>query len=97
MLPTRVWAHRLFPHTIPMCRHCLSDFETPDHLLWHCPKVERGEWVEFWSFVSGAREAEDNFFEQVSVVLNSQSKHVNLVENALLRFVKKNDLFRVTD
>ena len=40
VLPTKVWAYSMKLDASPLCRHCLNELETLDHLFESCPALD---------------------------------------------------------
>ena len=82
-IPSRSWAASIGLCDSPLCRHCASDLEDEAHLLFNCPSLNYSSFIPY-NF---------NSLQDLGNSLNSLDSFE--LENALLRFIKFNDLFQV--
>jgi hypothetical protein len=82
-IPTRLWAASIGLCDTPLCRHCDSVLEDENHWFFQCPSLNYSSLI-IYDFTN---------FKDISVALCSERTFE--IENAVLRFIKFNDLFQV--
>ena len=83
LCPTRMWAKFIGISDTAICRHCYSDAETEDHLFGRCKALD-------YNLLSAVVTPT---FTEIKWELFQNSNRI--LENAVLQFIKLNDLFRL--
>jgi hypothetical protein len=83
-IPTRLWATRVGLSDNPLCRHCNECDESAYHLI-HCAAIPFPSLLDEYSFLLP---------KDISEAL-TQSHDTFQVENSILEFVARNNLFRL--
>jgi hypothetical protein len=82
-IPTRLWAATIGLCDTPLCRHCDSVLEDITHWFFNCPSLNYASFL-IYNFESLA---------DISTALRSTESFE--IENAVLHFIKFNDLFQI--
>jgi hypothetical protein len=82
-IPSRSWAKRLRLSQDSNCRHCGSFEETSDHLL-NCPVLDYSDFTNSYFSMT-----------ELSEALNQNTADTFELENSILKFIARNDLFKM--
>jgi hypothetical protein len=94
VLPTRSWAKSMNLATDNLCRHCQQSEETLDHLFNQCSHLNYLLLESFQRSVENLSCFRLSFNVIRNILLSTEKVLRRNLENALLEFIKSNDLFK---